>query len=139
MLAKATSEMKASSLFTQVSGPLNPAGVVLPPATYAALHTQLGPAKALSPVQPPGSKVPPVEYQVYRATANFISADGRTVQFSVGLKAGDPGSTAALDAVPAIRTEVTRVAGTVGVSPANSAVGGEAPALYDISTCPTAT
>src|ERR1700722_16955135 len=31
VLAKATSEMKASSLFTQVSGPLNPAGAGLPP------------------------------------------------------------------------------------------------------------
>ncbi|MGH3408903.1 MAG: MMPL family transporter [Streptosporangiaceae bacterium] len=133
VLAKATSEMKASSLFTQVSGPLNPAGAVLPPATYAALHSQLGPAKALPPVQPSGSKVPPAEYQVYRSTANFISADGRTVQFSVGLKAGDPGSTEALQAVPAIRAEITRVAASVGVSSADSAVGGEAPALYDIS------
>ena len=52
-LAKATSEMKASSLFTQVSGPLNPAGAVLPPAVYTQLHTTLGPAKALPPIQPP--------------------------------------------------------------------------------------
>ena len=58
VLAKATSEMKASSLFTQVSGPLNPAGAVLPPAAYAALHAALGPAKALPPTPPPGSKVP---------------------------------------------------------------------------------
>jgi RND superfamily putative drug exporter len=130
-LAKATSEMKASSLFTQVSGPLNPAGAVLPPAVYAQLHTTLGPAKALPPIQPAGSKVPPVEYQVYRASSNFISADGRTVQFSVGLKAGDPGSTPALHAVPAIRAEITKVAKSV--SAADWAVGGQAPALYDIS------
>ena len=91
MLAKATSEMKASSLFTQVSGPLNPAGAVLPPAAHAALHSQLGPARALPPTPPAGSKVPSAEYQAYRASGNFISSDGRTVQFSVGLKAGDPG------------------------------------------------
>jgi RND superfamily putative drug exporter len=132
VLAKATTELQGSKLFTQVAGPLNPAGAVLPPATYASLHQSLGPAKALPPAPPPGSKVPPAEYQVYRATANFISPDGRTVQYSVGLKAGDPGGTEALNAVPAIRAEVTRIGHVAGA--ADSAVGGEAPALYDISS-----
>jgi RND superfamily putative drug exporter len=131
VLAKATSEMHASSLFTQVAGPLNPAGATLPPAVYTRLHATLGPAQALPPTPPPGSKVPLAEYQVYRSTSNFISADGHTVQYSVGLRAGDPGSTPALHAVPAIRAEITKVAGSVGA--ADSAVGGEAPALYDIS------
>jgi putative drug exporter of the RND superfamily len=131
VLAKGTAELKSSSLFTQVAGPLNPAGAVLPPAVYARLHASLGPAGALQPTQPPGSKVSPVEYQVYRATANFISADGHTVQYSVGLKAGDPGATPALHAVPAIRAEVDKVGASTGA--AQSAVGGEAPALYDIS------
>jgi putative drug exporter of the RND superfamily len=135
LLTKATAELKASPLFTTVAGPLNPTGLVLPPADYTRLHAALGPAKALPATPPPGlsKRVPIQVYETYRATANFISADGHTVQFSVGLKAGDPGSTAALDAVPAIRSEVTRIGHTVGVSSANSAVGGEAPALYDIS------
>ena len=74
VLARAASEMKASSLFSQVSGPLNPAGTVLPPAAYARLHATLGPARALPPIPPPGSTVPAAEYQAYRASANFISA-----------------------------------------------------------------
>ena len=133
VLAKATSELKASSLFTTVAGPLNPSGLTLPPADYARLHAALGPAKALPPIPPPGlaSKVPPAIYQLYRSTSNFVSADGKTVQFAVGLKAGDPGGTPALDAVPAIRAEITRVATSIGA--ADSAVGGEAAALYDIS------
>jgi putative drug exporter of the RND superfamily len=131
VLAKATSEMHGSRLFTQVAGPLNPAGATLPPAVYTRLHATLGPAQALPPIPPPGSKVPLAEYQVYRSTSNFISADGLTVQYSVGLRAGDPGSTPALHAVPAIRAEITKVAASVGA--ADSAVGGEAPALYDIS------
>ena len=53
------------------------------------------------------------------------------MQFSTGLKAGDPGSTPALDAVPAIRRATTAVAYSIGA--ADSAVGGQAPALYDIS------
>jgi RND superfamily putative drug exporter len=134
VLATATSELHASSLFTKVAGPLSPTGATLPPADYAALHAVLGPAGALPATPPttgPAAGVPAGAYQLYRATANFISADGRTVQFSVGLKAGDPGATAALHAVPAIRAEITRVAASVHAT--DSAVGGEAPALYDIS------
>jgi RND superfamily putative drug exporter len=56
------------------------------------------------------------------------------VQFSTGLTAGDPGDTPALNAVPAIRAETTAVAGSKSVLAADSAVGGEAPALYDISS-----
>jgi RND superfamily putative drug exporter len=76
--------------------------------------------------------VPAAEYQAYRATSNFVSPDGRTVQYSTGLKAGDPGSTAAINAVPSLRTTTTAVAKSIGAS--DSAVGGEAPALYDISS-----
>jgi len=54
------------------------------------------------------------------------------VLFSVGLTSGDPGSTKALNAVPAIRTETTAVGRAVGATA--SGVAGEAPALYDISS-----
>jgi RND superfamily putative drug exporter len=131
-LAAATTKLQASPLFTQVAGPLNPAGPAMTPAEYTALHAKLGPAKALPPTPPPGTTVPPAAYQAYRATSNYVSADGRTVQYSTGLKAGDPGSTPAMNAVPAIRVETTAVGKSIGA--ADSAVGGEAPALYDISS-----
>jgi len=130
-LAKATSELRATGLFTQVTGPLNPVGAPLAPASYAALHRSLGPAKALPPVPPHGIRVPVAAYEAYRATANYVSPDGRTVQFSTGLRAGDPGTTAAMNAVPSVRAATTSVARSIGA--ADSAVGGEAPALYDIS------
>jgi len=131
-LATATSKLRASGLFTQVTGPLNPTGAVLTPAQYAALHSQLGPAKALPPVPPPGTRVPGADYVAYRATANYVTLDGRTVQYSTSLKAGDPGSTSAMNAVPSVRTTTTAVARSIGA--ADSAVGGEAPAIYDISS-----
>jgi putative drug exporter of the RND superfamily len=130
-LAAATTQLQDTGLFTQVAGPLNPAGATLTPAQYTALHAELGPASALPAVPPPGSSVPAPLYQTYRATSNYVSADGRTVQYSTGLKAGDPGNTPALNAVPAIRDATTKVAKSVGAT--DSAVGGEAPALYDIS------
>ena len=54
------------------------------------------------------------------------------MQYSVGLHAGDLGSTAAMNAVPAVRAATTQVAKSIGA--ADSGVGGEAPALYDISS-----
>ena len=64
-----------------------------------------------------------------------MSPDGRTVQFSTGLKAGDPGSTEALNAIPGIRATVTSIQKSVGATA--SGVAGEAPALHDISSIST--
>jgi putative drug exporter of the RND superfamily len=138
-LATITSELRASPLFSQVSGPLNPVGgITLTPAQYAGLCGALGPAKLLPPAPAgplAGGRIPVQAYQLYRATGNFVSADGRTVQFSTGLRAGDPGGTTALHAVPAIRTETTKVQKSAGATA--SAVGGQAPILYDISSIST--
>ena len=130
-LAAATSQLQATGLFTQVAGPLNPAGAAITPAQYTALHAKLGPAGLLPAVPAAGTGVPAALYQTYRATSNYVSAAGTTVQYSTGLKAGDPGNTRALNAVPSIRAATTKVAASIGA--ADSAVGGEAPALYDIS------
>jgi RND superfamily putative drug exporter len=134
-LATAEHQLAASGLFTGVTGPLNPVGaIMLTPAQFAGLHAELaslGPPQKL-PTTPPGHlPVPVAAYQVYRATAQYISADGRTVQFETGLKAGDPSTTAAMNAVPAIRATAASVASHTGA--ADWGVGGEAPAFYDIS------
>src|SRR5262249_986207 len=63
-----------------VTGPLNPYGVPLSAAQYAHLYTQLGPAQALPPTAPPAVSVPQDLYMVYRSTAQYVSADGATVQ-----------------------------------------------------------
>ena len=127
----ATSQLAASGLFTGVTGPLNPAGVTLTGAQYDALHAALGNPATLPPVPAGHSRIPLDAYQLYRATAQYVSPDGRTIQFETGLKAGDPSTTSAMNAVPSIRAEAARVAQTLGASAYG--VGGEAPAFYDIS------
>ena len=130
----ATRQLSASGLFTGVTGPFNPAGVTLTAAQYQSLHTALGNPRALPPVPPAGAGgggVPLAVYEAYRATAQYVSPDGETIQFATGLKAGDPSTTAAMHAVPSIRTEAATVARTLGASAYG--VGGEAPAFYDIS------
>jgi len=139
-LAAATSQLRASGLFTQVVGPLNPVGgITLTASQYAGLCGALGPASKL-PATPTASmllhgKIPDTAYQLYRATADYVAPDGVTVNFSTGLKAGDPGSTSAINAVPAIRAATTRIQHSVGATA--SGVGGEAPALKDISSIST--
>ena len=76
--------------------------------------------------------MPGALYDAYRATARFVSPDGETIQFEAGLTAGDAGSTAALNAVPAIRRTLTAVQHSIGATA--SGVAGQAPALYDVSS-----
>jgi RND superfamily putative drug exporter len=132
VLGVVTGQLRKSPLFTQVTGPLNPVGVTLTPTQYAELHSALGPIKSLPTTPPKGGRIPPEAYELYRATGNYVSPDGRTILFSVGLAAGDPGQTTALNAVPAIVAKTTAVAKASGAN--NSGVAGEAPALYDISS-----
>jgi RND superfamily putative drug exporter len=130
-IATAASQLTASGLFTGVTGPLNPAGVTLTSDQYRSLHKALGNAAALPAVPAGNTSVPLGAYEAYRATAQYVSPDGLTIQYETGLKAGDPSTTAAMKAVPSIRTEAATVAKTLGTS--SYGVGGEAPAFYDIS------
>ena len=61
-----------------------------------------------------------------------MSADGKTIQFETSLTAGDPSTTAALNAVPAVRAAAQSVVPTLHAT--DYGVTGEAPALYDISS-----
>jgi RND superfamily putative drug exporter len=130
----ATSQLKASGLFVGVTGPLNPVGGTgFTPAQYQELHGALG-SGPLPPTEPAALAsrgLPEQYYQMYRATAQFVSTDGRTIQFQTGLTAGDPSTTAALHAVPSIRAEAAAVMPTLHAT--DYGVGGEAPALYDVS------
>jgi putative drug exporter of the RND superfamily len=100
-------------------------------ARYAALHAQLGDPRNLPAIEPAGTKASPIDYALYRAEANYVSRDGRTVQYLTGLSAGDPSTSEALHAVPQIRAVVASVGHQVGA--AQAAVGGEAPGIYDVS------
>src|SRR6185437_3555590 len=97
-----------------------------------ALHDKLGAPQSLPAAPPANAGVPANDYQLYRATGLYISPDGRTVQFETGLKAGDPSTPAAMNAIPAVRAEAATVMKTVGAT--DYGVGGQAPAIYDISS-----
>src|ERR1700744_954366 len=104
--------------FTAITGPLDPVGgVTLTPAEFTTLHAELaklGPAASLPATPPANLPVSPSAYQLYRATAPYVSADGLTFQFEANLTAGDPSSTAAMNAVPALRHTPAQAAPAVG-------------------------
>jgi RND superfamily putative drug exporter len=134
LIAAATTQLSHSSLFTGVTGPLNPVGGTgFTPAEYTQLHGTLGSGELPATVPAAlAGKVSADEYQTYRATSQFVDTAGTTIQFETGLTAGDPSTVAAMDAVPALRAEAATVAKTLHATAYG--VGGEAPAFYDISS-----
>jgi RND superfamily putative drug exporter len=141
-IAAATTQLQKDPVFTAVTGPLNPIGTTgFTPAEYTQLHALLGSGTlpATTPPVPAAAAQAGISatqwsqaYQLYRATSQFVSADGKTIQFQTSLAAGDPSTTAALNAVPAVRTAAQAVVPTLHAT--DSGVTGEAPALYDISS-----
>lgn len=103
----AQKELQSAGPFSSVTGPLNPTGKQLSVSYVEKNHAKIS------------------------ALRQYVSADGKTVQFLTSLKAGDPGGTAALDAVPSMRSATTRIAKDVGAS--DSGVSGLAPVSYDIN------
>jgi len=67
----------------------------------------------------------------------YVSPDGETIQFETGHKAGDPSTTAAMMAVPAVRAEAAAVAKTLNATAYG--VGGEAPPSTTSARSQTAT
>ncbi len=128
----AQASLSSSGKFRTIAGPLNPNGTIISPAELSRLHSLLGPPQRLPVTEPPGLRVPTAEYNAYRASAQFVSADGRTIQFQAALVAGTQDSTAAMSVTPQIRTVVDDAARQSGAIA--SGVAGEAAAVYDIST-----
>ena len=137
----ATAQLTKEPVFSGVNGPLNPVGATgFTPAEYSDLHALLG-SGTLAPTPPPEPAAAASAgitgtqwseaYQLYRATQQFVSADGKTIQFETSLSAGDPSTTAAMNATPAARDAAAAAATTLHAT--DYGVTGEAPALYDIS------
>ncbi len=136
-LDQAEALLSKASVFNEVTGPTNPNGAPLGGAKYQQLHAELstvvplGDPRKLPAVKPAGVKMSAQDYAIYRTEANYVSSNGETVQYLASLTVGDPATTKALHAVPQVRRVVTSVGEQVHATA--SAVGGEAPAIYDIS------
>jgi RND superfamily putative drug exporter len=114
VLTQAQAQLAGATVFQSVTGPLGSGPGSFTAAQLARLHETLGPAAALPTAPPAGSPVDPAFYAAYRATAQFISPDGRTVRYYAVPRAGPVGSTAAADAIPQATAALDAVARTTG-------------------------
>lgn len=137
-LSAASSVLASAPELRAVSGPLDPNGTPLTADELVRLHSQLGPPGALPPAPPAAAAdaVPASTYRAYLATAQFISSDGRTVQFYAHAAAGPTGSQAAIGSVPSLRAVLDRVARRAGA--VDSGVTGLDAVAYDIGHDSTA-
>ncbi len=127
-------KLSAAPEFNNINGPLSPNGASLTPIEIKELYANLGSPHKLPPLEPAvllKGGLPQGIYRAYKSLSNYISPDGRIVQYEVGLTAGNPNSTPAMNATPAERSRVSQIEKSVGAT--NSGIAGEAPALYDIN------
>ncbi len=128
----AENDLGKKSVFASVTGLLDANGSAVSVQQLNSLYAQLGPPGKLPATEPSGTGVSAQQYAAYRATSQFVSPNGKTVQFYTSLTAGSPASTSALNAVPSIRTAVTSVQNATKAT--DSGVSGLAPSSYDVST-----
>ena len=132
-LAIAQQELGAIPSVKLVLGPLTPNGIPLTVDQLSQLHQALGSPQALPAEEPQQfqAAIPVQLYNAYRGTAQYISADGRTIQFVTLLKSQSGGPAG----VPALRSAVARAAQKA--SAAQSGVFGADELAYDIGKVTT--
>ncbi len=133
VLASAQRGLVRSGVFAGVTGALEPNGDRVTPDQLAAAHALLageGPTAGLPLAPPPGFDLPVDVYDAYRASAQYVSADGRSVLFQTALAAGPSTSTSAAGAIPHIRAAVSTVGRSIGATA--SGVAGEAAFASDV-------
>jgi RND superfamily putative drug exporter len=136
VLTRTQMQLADAPAFESVAGPLGTGSGSLTAEQLAGLHTTLGPAASLPPRPPSGSTVSPDLYAAYRSSAQFISPDGKTIQYYAVPRAGPVGSAAAADAIPAARDALASVAVAVGAEAYG--VAGQDATTFDIDRASTA-
>ncbi len=129
-VAGAMRQLASDPEFSAVSGPFNANGTALTPAQYVALHAAYGPPRGLASAGPKTPRTALAAYQSYRASGSYVSADGTTISFAAVLAAGNATSTAAAQAVPAVRADTARAARVAGALAFG--VTGQAAFTYDV-------
>ena len=135
VLATATHGLRASGQFSSVASALDSNGAAVPAADLASAHRELaayGPPENLPAVPPSGYTGSLTTYTAYKASSQFISADGRTLLFPTSLAAGSSTSTVAAAAIPDVRLAVASVARSIGAT--SSGVDGYASLAADVGS-----
>jgi RND superfamily putative drug exporter len=131
-VAAAERQLASDPQFTAVTGPFDANGTALTTTQYAALHAAYGPPRGLA--ASPGAALGAAglrAYQSYRASGSYVSAGGETISFATSLTAGNPTTTAAAQAMPAVRAAAARAARVAGATAFG--VTGQAAFTFDVA------
>ncbi len=134
-VAKAQVLLTKQRPFASVLGALAPQGTPLPPELITQLYPKLGPPQKLPLTERAPAGVPAKAFAAYKAMSQFISVDGKTIQYYAALRAGDPNGTEALRDTPAMREAVDEVASQIGATAGG--VAGQATFAYDVNKTAT--
>jgi RND superfamily putative drug exporter len=129
-LDKTQQALATDSYLASAVGPLNPNGITLTSARIAQLHRQLGAPQRLPRQEPSTLQIPPLEYNAYRSLSQFISPDGRTVQWASVLRYNHD-TTQDLAKIPPLRDSIAGIGRSVGATA--TGVFGQIALAYDVS------
>jgi RND superfamily putative drug exporter len=130
-VAAAERQLAGDPQFTAVSGPFDANGTALTATQYAALYVAYGPPRGLAASSSEIARAKLAAYQAYRASGSYVSADGETISFATSLTAGNATTTAAAEAIPAVRADIARAARVAGAP--MFGVTGQAAFTYDVA------
>jgi RND superfamily putative drug exporter len=124
-----------ASLINQVHAILGAAQELGPNATDAQLHDLSEAIHSALPAVPVRAlpTAANATYQIYRATQNFVSQDGKTVRFFVTLANGSLSSPADLASIPTTRARLARIASSPEVGASSSALIGLSTFAFDVN------
>ena len=117
-----------TSMFSSTLGPIDINGTTIPLAQVVAAHVAESKARLAGSL----SKLPAAVMALNQAEGAFISANGKTLRLFASLTAGGPLSNAAMNAMPAVRAEVSRIGRRFGA--VSDGVFSDAAVFYDINT-----
>jgi len=131
VLTRTQQQLADAPAFESLAGPLGAGSGSLTAEQLAGLHATLGPASSLPAGPPSGSTVSPDLYAAYRSSTQFISQDGKTIQYYAVARAGAVGNAAGADPIPVARDALASVAVAVGAEAYG--VAGQDATTFDIN------
>ncbi len=104
------SQLAASDLFKSIIGPIDPSQLTISSIEISKLYSLLGSPDKLPLIKPAYIKLSTSQYDQYRSLSQFISPDGKTIQFYGILSRGTPDSIEAANSIPAVRDNLKQIA-----------------------------
>ena len=130
-ISTAQSSLQNSNVFSNLIGPIDLTHPSISELQISKLYKLLGAPSDLPLKQPSSIKLPNDIYLQYRSLSQFISADGKTIEFFASIKGVTQGSNQASSKIPAVRDALINAGTAAGAS--ETGVDSASSFTYDIN------